>query len=278
VKGALSKIRQYVCNADLLVRRLVGSRAAQMHYEFDRLRRCGDREATTTILGRPLRLSQACYFEPMYRDIFEREIYKFEAVGSSPRIIDCGAHVGMASIYLGLRHKDARITAIEADPRIAAIARANLDSFDLHQIEVVAAAVTNYDGVATFTGTGDLAGRIGSVQGLETQSQLTVPAVRLSPYLDEPVEFLKIDIEGAETDVLTSIAGQLHNVRLLFVEYHGFAEDAQTLSEFLGILSRSGFRYYVTSAYDFRRCPFKDQNCNVGMDLQLNVFCVREDS
>jgi FkbM family methyltransferase len=214
----------------------------------------------------------------MHREIFEREIFRFDTMTPAPRIIDCGAHVGMASIYLGWRHPDARITAFEADPCIATLARKNLDAFGLQRVEVVAAAVTDHDGVVTFSSTGDLAGRVGSGKGLQPRTTITVPAVRLSPYLEEPVEFLKIDIEGAEAVVLTSIADRLHNVRRLFVEYHGFAAEEQGLPEVLEILSRSGFRYYITNAYDFRQAPLSDHRSHCGMDLQLNIFCDRRDS
>ena len=271
-------LRRFMVASVLQVRKACGSRSARLLHEYERLRRCGNGEATTSVLGRPVRLSHAASFEGMHRDIFEREIFKFDTASPSPRIIDCGAHVGMASIYLGLRHADARITAFEADPSIASLCRENVESFGLQSVEVIAAAVTDHDGVATFSSTGDLAGRVGSEQGLQASTTLTVPTVRLAPYLEEPVDFLKLDIEGAEAVVLPSIADRLHNVRRLFVEYHGFAAAEQELSQFLAILSRSGFRYYITNAYDFRRAPLSDHRSYCGMDLQLNIFCDRRDS
>lgn len=246
-----------------------------MQQEYARLRRCGTGEATTSILGAPLRLSNAASFEGMHREIFVREIFRFDAACPTPRILDCGAHVGMASIYLGRRHPGARITAFEADPRIAAMARTNLDAFGLERVEVVAAAVADHDGTATFSSTGNLSGRVDHHNSLPTQATCVVPAVRLARYLEEPVEFLKIDIEGAESDALHNAADRLRNVRMLFVEYHGFAAEEQRLPEFLRLLSDAGFRYYATSAHDIRRCPLNDRNVHYGMDLQLNIFCVR---
>lgn len=272
----LGAVRFRVMECDLWMRGLLGSRTAQMEQEFRRLQALRSEEATTTILGRPLRLAHAAAFEPMYREIFEREIFKFDTDVPSPRIIDCGAHVGMASIYLGLRYQKARITAFEADPRVAAIAKTNLKSFGLHAVEVIAAAVTDREGVATFSATGDLAGRIPAPHDAPDAKAIVVPAVRLASYLEEPIDFLKIDIEGAEHAVLPSIADQLRNVRRMFVEYHGFAAESQDLHEFLGILRRSGFRCYITNASDFRRSPLQDATTFHGMDLQLNIFCVRD--
>jgi FkbM family methyltransferase len=270
--------RRMLIDSDVTVRSLLGSPSARIQREYARLRRCGRGEATTTILGPRLRLSHAASFEGMHREIFGREIFRLNSTSSSPRMLDCGAHVGLASIYLGQRHPQARITAFEADPAIAALARENLDAFGLQHVEVVAAAVSDDDGMVTFSATGDLAGRIGSTRGLQSPSQRDVPAVRLARYLEEPVEFLKMDIEGAEEAVLVSVADRLHNVQRLFVEYHGFASESQRLPEFLTLLSDVGFRYYITTAYDFRQKPFLDCGDHCGMDVQLNIFCTRDAS
>ena len=270
-----TSFRRILVDSDVKLRSLLGSRSARLQQEYARLRRCGRNKATTTILGPRLRLSHAASFEGMHREIFEREIFRFDATSSSPRILDCGAHVGLASIYLGQRHPQARITAFEADPAIAALARENLDGFGLQQVEVVAAAVSDHDGMVMFSATGDLAGRIGPTHGLQSPNRHEVPAVRLGQYLDEPIEFLKMDIEGAEGAVLASVADRLHNVRRLFVEYHGFAHESQRLPEFLTLLSDVGFRYYITATYDFRRQPFLDCGDHCGMDVQLNIFCTR---
>jgi FkbM family methyltransferase len=278
MKKLLHDVRRWGRGADLWIRRLCGSRSAAVQLECGRLRRCGKCEATTHILGAPLRLSHAASFEGMYREIFEREIFSFDAESTSPRMLDCGAHVGLASIYLGRRHPNARITAFEADPKIAAVARENLDAFGLRHVEVVAAAVADHDGVVAFSATGDLAGRIGPVHGLQSADRREVPSVRLARYLEEPVEFLKMDIEGAEAAVLVSVADRLHRVRRLFVEYHGFAGQEQKLPEFLTLLSDVGFRHYITTAYDFRRRPFLDVSDHCGMDVQLNIFCTRDAS
>jgi FkbM family methyltransferase len=273
-----TSFRRILVDADVNLRSLLGSPSARLQQEYARLRRCGRKEATTTILGPRLRLSHAGSFEGMHREIFGRDSFRFESTSSSPRILDCGANVGLASIYLGQRHPQARITAFEADPAIAALARENLDTFGLQHVELVAAAVSDHDGTVTFSATGDLAGRIGSTRGLQSPKRHEVPAVRLAPYLEEPVDFLKMDIEGAEEAVLVSVADRLHNVQRLFVEYHGFAGEAQRLPEFLTLLSYVGFRYYITTAYDFRRKPFLDIGDHCGMDVQLNIFCTRNAS
>jgi Methyltransferase FkbM domain len=95
--------------------------------------------------------------------------------------------------------------------------------------------------------------------------------LRLRAYPTGRVDFLKLEIEGAEVDVLLDCADVLPNVRNVFVEYHSFATEEQRLDELLTLLKTSGFRVYIQTAI----CPpqpFVATPSHLGMDLQLNVF------
>jgi hypothetical protein len=109
----------------------------------------------------------------------------------------------------------------------------------------------------------------------ERANRIVVETARLSRYLTRPIDLLKLDIEGAETDVLQEAADQLANVRNLFVEYHSFVGKPQRLEELLGIMRRADFRVYIHSPqiYD---SPFRRRIIYQGMDLQLNIFGYRE--
>jgi hypothetical protein len=48
----------------------------------------------------------------------------------------------------------------------------------------------------------------------------TVPAVSLNTLLDDPVDYLKVDIEGAEREVLRQNTGWAERVRCIKVEVH----------------------------------------------------------
>jgi hypothetical protein len=63
----------------------------------------------------------------------------------------------------------------------------------------------------------------------------------LRDLLDSPVDFLKIDIEGAEYAVLKDCRDRLQNVRNLFVEYHAAPDEPQRLNEMLSWFSEAGF-------------------------------------
>ena len=73
---------------------------------------------------------------------------------------------------------------------------------------------------------------------------------RLSPYLEGPVDFLKLDVEGSERDVLQELAdaGKLALVEQMVVEYHHHLEPGtDRLAAFLGLLEEHGFGYQLAA-------------------------------
>jgi hypothetical protein len=69
-----------------------------------------------------------------------------------------------------------------------------------------------------------------------------VPAVTLSSLLTEPVDLLKLDIEGLETAVLEEAASRLSMVRRLILEFHGTRHNpGNSISRLTEILRAAGF-------------------------------------
>ena len=105
---------------------------------------------------------------------------------------------------------------------------------------------------------------------------IVVKAIRLKDFLNRQVDFLKIDIEGAENIVLTDIEDNLHYVKNMFLEYHGSFDQNKELLKMINIVSNAGFNFYIkeaTSCYDspfYRKIP-----SNAAFDIQLNIFCFR---
>ena len=227
---------------------------------------------TTTLLGRRLRLVDAASFLVDVEEIFRRRVYDFAPATATPRILDCGANIGLATIFFKLRFPGARIAAFEPDPVLCDLLRANLAAFsfadvDAHQTAVWTAATT-----LKFWQEGAHSGRVARFG--DEGPVASVPAIRLRDLLGSPVDLLKLDIEGAETDVLLDCREALGNVVALFVEYHSRADEPQTLATVLSVLGDAGFRYHITPAQVASR-PFLDRPLSHGMDLQLNVYAFR---
>ena len=117
------------------------------------------------------------------------------------------------------------------------------------------------------------AGRVVESDG--TEKTYRVDTVRLAEFLGQPVSLLKLDIEGAETEVLEDCKELLGNVEHLFVEYHSFIHRKQTLHRIIDILSEAGFRIHIHPPLTSPR-PFYRRKIHLGMDMQLNIFAFRE--
>lgn len=225
----------------------------------------------TTMVGEPaLKYVHPMSFHNQAVAIFDQLIYDFDCPAPSPRIIDGGANVGLASIFWGSKWPAARITAFEADPSVADVLRWNLGVRGLHAVEVVEAALAASAGTLRFAAEGGDAGRLSADGAVE------VKAVPLATFLSEPVDLLKLDIEGAETDVLTACADELRNVQRIFVEYHSLADSRQQLGDLHDVLQQAGFRMYIESEFVPTR-PFHEVTTSYGMDSQLNIWATRPD-
>jgi FkbM family methyltransferase len=226
-------------------------------------------EHTVTLLDRPFKIADSRSFFFSYREIFVDQIYRFNTCSPSPRIIDCGSNYGTSIIYFKSIYPNARITGIEADPRIFSLLAANCAHLD---IDLLNKAVSNNSEPLQFFSEGSDGGRAGHVLD-QPKAVVRIDAVTLDDLIDGHVDFLKIDIEGAEGDSLEACT-KLSSVDQMFIEYHSFADSKQTLARMLEKLSIEGFRYYIHHQFCSPR-PLTEEMLQLGMDLQLNIFAKR---
>jgi hypothetical protein len=75
-----------------------------------------------------------------------------------------------------------------------------------------------------------------------------VRAARLSTFINETVDFLKIDIEGAEVEVLQELAasGKMNQIRQMVIEFHHHVTpNDDRMARFLNILEEQGYGYQL---------------------------------
>lgn len=228
-----------------------------------------------TIFGHRIKFSfEPYWFRHSYREIFEEEVYKFKPTGSAPLIIDCGSNIGLSIIYFKKYYPAARIISFEPDNKIFQLLKENVSQFgEQSNIELRNQAVWTENAVLSFQSTGGMGGSI-QKETSGKENIIQVEAVRLKDFLNTKVDFLKIDIEGPEIEVLSDCASVLNNVENIFVEYHCNKGEEQRLDSLLKILSDSGFRYYIRQAYENLVQPYIQKHGEY-MDIQLNIFGFR---
>jgi len=193
-------------------------------------------------------------FRIAHKDIFRNRIYHFQTDRSRPRIIDGGGGVGLATHYFKKTYPDATVLTFEPDPRIADLLRRNVETNGLDGVRIVTAALSGRDESAAFRPDGADGGRLigpdhrtDPDDTIALHAQIHVSTVRLSDFVDGPIDFLKLNIEGAEWEVLSDMeqTGKLALMNELVVEYHGWPGGDQRLGDILNLLDRAGFRYLV---------------------------------
>lgn len=208
-----------------------------------------------------------------YREIFKDGIYTFPSSGKSPFIIDCGAHIGMSVIFFKKLFPGSRILAFEPDPESFGLLQQNTSAFSDVTLEQKAVWV-HHNGV-NFEQRGDMSSHITDQAEGNIPVKLTASA-RLRDYITEPVDMLKMDIEGAEIDVLNDCKDQLRLVKNMFVEFHGKADDPGKLEALLAIFRDCNMSYYIKPASDWAPAPFMRLKSDGAWDVQLNIFCKKE--
>ena len=212
----------------------------------------------------------------MYREIFIDEIYRFKTTSAVPYIVDCGANIGLASIYLKLLHPAAKIVSFEPDSEIYSILDSNIKSFKFTDVEVVNKGLWNETKKLSFKSEGADGGLISDIDKTVIATH-SIDVISLKPYLQQHVDFLKLDIEGSETIVLKDIEEDLSRVDRIFVEYHSFVNQSQTLNEVIDILTKAHFRLYMSiPGNNSVKSPLMGLKEYNNMDFQLNIFGYKE--
>lgn len=220
--------------------------------------------------GRPFWYGDPFSLYWSWKEIFWDEVYRFPCSKGSPRIIDAGANLGLATLFFLQKYPGCKVTALEPDPKTFAWLEKNLSFWgdQKNPVQLLCAALAGSRGPRQFEDRGGDAGRLG--KGLKDSDGLQVKCIVLDDLLDEPVDFLKMDLEGAETEVLES-SQNLGQVEFLFVEHHSFAHQSRTLERVLRCLTSAGFCYWLKPQFAPAR-PWEKIEMNEGMDLQVNIF------
>ena len=226
---------------------------------------------TIDLLGLPFNISDSDSFYYSHREIFIDGIYEFKTMREIPKIIDCGTNYGTSLVYFKSLYANAEVIGIEADPNIFSILEKNISLRKYDNVTLINKAVSNKKGKVKFFSEGADGGRIYNMSKHKGSSE--VETICLDDIIEDEIDFLKMDIEGSESDVICSLK-KINKIKEIFIEYHSFADKTQSLDELLSCLKENGFRYYIQTIFCSPR-PLTIPKLQLGMDLQLNIFAKR---
>jgi FkbM family methyltransferase len=224
------------------------------------------------LFGKTVYFSNATEFVAGLKEIFIDKIYS-QRLPEHPYIIDCGANIGLSVIYMKKEYPNAEIVAFEPDNQNFELLKKNVEAGGYSDIVLRKQAVWVENTVVHFSATGTTDSRISS----QSTGSTEVEAARLKDLMTRKIDFLKVDIEGAEYSVIKDIADQLGLVNNLFIEYHGSFDENHQFIDMLNMISNKGFHFYLREATPVFKQPFLQPLIKPLFDIQLNIFCFRLD-
>jgi FkbM family methyltransferase len=182
----------------------------------------------------------------LHKEIFLESCYDISSLPSRPMVADVGANIGLFSIFVKRCYPDADISAFEPVPHTADVLRQNIRLHQLADVTVHEVALGSrpeqdvpFSYFPALPGsstrypeqTGPAKASVGDFYSpnvanrLYRSSDITVRVQTLSDYLvaDRAVDLLKIDVEGAELDVLLGISPEHWGlIQLAILEVHDY--------------------------------------------------------
>lgn len=199
---------------------------------------------TLNFLGARIEYPNQSHALFLVHEVFVQATYAFRTRSAAPFIVDCGANIGITTLFFKALFPGARIVAVEPEPNTCRWLRTNVERNGLSGVEICPAAVGGRDGtVALFTPEADPGSMTSSIHsewshGVAAQ----VPSVRLSTLIREPVDFLKLDVEGAEYAVVRELvaSGAITWVQEAVIEFHSLADEPGGAAALRELLAGAG--------------------------------------
>ena len=211
------------------------------------------------IFGYTIFFSSYDSFILLYEDIFHHRAYDIDLKSSAPLIFDLGGNIGMSVIFFKLKYPKSNIFVFEAGSKTFELLKKNINFNKLHGVTAINKAVSGKKGRIKFYYDSSCVGSgLASIKEGRVDSEFEeVDSDILSNYINKKIDLLKIDIEGAETEVINEIyrAGKLKMFNNIICEYHHHINDKENeLGIFLNKFEKTGFNYQISS---FLRPPYK---------------------
>lgn len=185
---------------------------------------------------------------PILKEIFEQRTYSdCFPFYQKATIIDVGAHFGYFSLFAHKNlHPDSKIIAIEASKENVERLEQNIEKNTIQNVEVVSCGIGEKNGeMQLYKGANvnhsilknySLAKKQGEIIRIQTLTQI------IETYRLEYIDFLKLDCEGAEYQILETLPPEVYQkIGVISMEFHDL-KDAKYNGNFLRqLLIQNGF-------------------------------------
>lgn len=162
-------------------------------------------------------------FFMLTHEVFAQHPYAFKAKNQHPIIVDCGGNIGMSILYFKYLYPQSEIYVFEPDPDSFEILKRNVKANKLESVHLHDIALGDMDGTVQFYSREgmSLASTVVHIDG-KREDVKTVKIKRLSEFLPNEVDLLKIDVQMSEGAIIKNLKESrcLQQVKNILMEYH----------------------------------------------------------
>ena len=194
----------------------------------------------------------------LFEEIFYRNEYLFLSKNKKPVIFDCGANIGVATLFFKWLYPKSEIYAFEPDKKTFGLLKKNVSQNHLRNVHLFNSAISDKDGeIAFFIDKKNPGSLVMSTKKERLpKDKVTVPCLSLSSLMKRKnisrIDYLKMDIEGSELEAINDLhkAGLLKRIEKYNIEYHHkIGGNHSCLSGFLRLFEKNGFEYQIDTSY-----------------------------
>lgn len=198
-------------------------------------------------------------------EVWMQQCYRLPEWLQPSVVLDLGANIGLTSLWLVSHCRSKEVLMVEPVPANAELARRNLEGSGCN-VEVIRAAVGPFDGETEFREYGSSVfsealfssdkrptetdraaasptGKPGKPEFWSDCQVYSVPVISMPSLIDRlpggRANLVKMDIEGAEQELLTGNTDWLASVDALTIEFH---PPRANVSELVSVLDNAGFK------------------------------------
>jgi FkbM family methyltransferase len=214
----------------------------------------------------------------LYSEIFIDLQYFFKSDKPDPFILDCGSNIGLSILFFKTLYPKANIIGFEPAEPTYTLLQKNIVSNGLKGVHIhqLALGAENSKVDLFFDPESDDVGSLTMStiknRSFSNDTSTLVRQAKLSSFIDREVDFLKLDVEGAEDTVLQDLvfSGAISRIEQMVVEYHHHVEkNRDAFGRFLSYLEDNGFGYQILAWYPARVRSLRGR---VFQDVQVYAY------
>ncbi len=156
--------------------------------------------------------------QSVFDEVFLAREYDIDAAAPTV-IVDAGAHIGLATVFFAERFQGAAVIAIEPEPTNFEVLRKNVSAYP--RVRPIRAGLWSR---STWLRIENPDAATWSFRVIESDQPTDLPAVSVADVMQlhglDHIDILKMDIEGAEQEVLSHSTDWLSRVGNLMIELH----------------------------------------------------------